>query len=325
VLVAGNYQDGGKNAEAAVRVTSSAGGTYFSKTLSEPGSRRLAHRVADEILRAVKNVKGMTMMKIAMVGAVGKAKNIYMCDWDGSGMVQLTHDNSICLGPAWSPDQKRIVYTSFHKGYPDVYMIDLAGNTRRKIVAFPGINSGAAISPDGRTMALTLSKDGNPDLYLIDVGSGAMTRLTQTKHACEASPAWSPDGSQLVFASDAAGVARPQLYSISRSGGQAKRLTFRGSENVEPDWGPDGRIVFVRRWEGRYHLFLMNPDGSGEVQITQDYTDHNDPSWAPDGRHIVYAKTERYASTIYLLDTEGDPEVALTKLSGSWYSPACTK
>jgi len=283
-------------------------------------ARVLAHQVADEIVLAVKGVPGIASTRIAMIGSVGGRKDLYMCDADGGRLVQVTRQGAVCLAPAWSPDADYVVYTSFHKGYPDIYRIDLASRRRTRTVGYPGLNTGACISRDGRNMALTLSKDGNPELYVLDLRGGRVTRLTNTRGAAEASPSWSPDGKQIVYVSDSSGS--PQLYIISRAGGQPRRISFRGNENVAPDWGPDGRIAYSSRRGGRYQICVLDPASRDPVQLTSDYVDHEDPSWAPDGRHIVYARTARYESSLYILDTLGDGEIRLTTMKGDWYSPA---
>jgi TolB protein len=236
-------------------------------------------------------------------------------------MLQLTRQGAICLAPSWGPDAKSLVYTSFHGGFPDVYRIDLRNNRRTRIAGYPGLNAGAKISPDGGCMVLTLSKDGNPELYIMHLRSRRLTRLTRTRRAAEASPAWSPDGKRIVFVSDKSGS--PQLYVVARSGGEQRRVTFRGSENVAPDWGPDGRIAYSSRRGGRYHICVLDPSGRAQPeQFTHDSADHEDPAWAPDGRHIVYVRTVRYSSELYVLDTLGDDEIRLTAVQGDWYSPA---
>ena len=323
VQVGGSCQLTGNNLAASCEVRNgSTDKRYFSKVFTKKTSevRQLAHQVADAIVYAVKHVPGIASGKIAMIVSRGGKKDIVICGSDGKDVVQLTRDGAPCLSPAWSPDAQSLYYTSFYRGFPDVYKIQLATGRRSKVSSYPGMNAGADISPNGKLMVLTLSKDGNPELYVRNLSSGKLTRLTRTKNAAEASPSWSPDGSQIVYVSDSTGS--PQLYIISRAGGKAKRITFRGNENVSPDWGSDGRIAYSSRRSGRYHICVLDPKNRKEVQVTSDYVDHEQPSWAPDARHIVYARTEGYRSAVYVLDTLGDAQVRLTQFKGDWYSPA---
>lgn len=323
ISVRGKLSVAGGNVVAACEVINLASGRrYLSQSYQSPASntRELAHKVADAIVYAVKGVPGMASSRLAMIASQKGKKDIVICDADGHGVIQLTRDGAHCLSPAWAPSGKVLYYTSFFRGFPDVYRIDLASGKRKRVASYPGINAGADISPNGKLMALTLSKDGNPELYVRNLRSGKLTRLTKTINAAEASPSWSPDGRQIAFVSDSTGA--PQVYIISASGGRPRRITFRGSENVSPDWGPDGRIAYSSKRGGRYQICVVDPVKRLEKQITSEYVDHEQPCWAPDRRHIACTRTEGYISSVYILDTLGDAPVRLTQFKGDWYSPA---
>jgi TolB protein len=322
VLVNGSCSLSGGRLSAACEVKNgNSGRRYLSRGFTEKPtrSRALAHAVADAIVEAVKKVPGIASSRIVLIGSKGGKKDLFICGSDGEDIKQLTRDGTPCLSPSWGPKAESLYYTSFHRGYPDVYKVHLATGQRSRLVSYPGINAGADLSQNGQSMALALSKDGNPELYVRDMRSDRLTRLTKTKFAAEASPSWSPDGKRIAFVSDSTGS--PQIYIISSSGGKAKRVTFRGNENVSPDWGPDGRIAYSSRRQGRYHICVMDPDKKTDAQVTSDYVDHESPSWAPDSRHIVFARTEGYRSDVYVLDTLGDAQVRLTQFQGDWYAP----
>jgi len=287
-------------------------------------SRAVAHQMADDIVLAVTGHKGIASMRIVLTGNRTGKKELYLCDSDGCGVRQLTGENGIVVGPKWGPDGNSIVYTSYMRNFPDICRIDLNRNRRETLANYGGLNTGAAISPDGKDLALILSKDGNPELYIKNLRSGKLTRLTATPRAAEASPDWSPDGSQLVYASDQNGVGRPQLYIISRNGGAPRRISSRGTENIAPDWGANGLIACASRQGGQYVIAVIQPSSGQTVYLSCDGADYEDPSWAPDGRHIVAARSVNYRSSLYLLDTVSDRPVALLDVGGSWYAPACS-
>jgi TolB protein len=293
----------------------------LSKSYSHSAAGALAHRVADEIIEAVTGHKGMASAKIAVIGTRSGAKELYLCDADGSNLMQLTKDGSIIVGPNWHPNGGGLLYTSFKRGFPDVYSHELQSGQRNIVSRYGGLNTGAALSPDGKTLALILSKDGNPELYIQQIG-GRPVRLTATAQATEASPTWSPDGRTIVYVSDQSGS--PQLYKISRAGGQAQRLSRRGTENVAPDWGPNGLIACASRSGGRYTIAIIHPTTGETRYLPTDSADYEDPSWAPDGRHLVATRSVRYQSALYLLDTVSDAPVALLSGGGDWISPACS-
>jgi TolB protein len=287
-------------------------------TSGADGARGLAHKVADEILFAVTGKMGMASGKVAMVSNRTGRKELYVCDMDGKNVRQITKDRSIVVGPGWTPDGKNIVYTSYKRGYPNVY---LTGRSK-PVSSHGGLNASGAVSPNGKSMAIILSRDGNPELYTKSLRTGSLKRLTKTRKGNEASPTWSPDGKHIAYVSDTSGS--PQIYIISKDGGRAQRLTSTGTENVAPDWGKNGYIVYSSRIGGRYRIVLANPGAKSLRVLETDWADYEDPSWAPDGRHIVCSRTSNYRSSIYLLDTQKDSPVALLTGSVDWYSPACS-
>lgn len=298
------------------------GKTY---TTTDREARRLAHKVADDIVLALTGQKGMASTRILVIGNRTGKKEVYLCDADGQNLRQLTRDNSISMAPKWSPDGRQFVYTSFRSQFPDLYLVNLDSGDRNCLANYPGLNTGAAFAPDGREVALILSKDGNPDLYIKNLAGGALTRLTNTRRAAEASPAWSPDGRQIVFVSDRSGT--PQLYVTDRSGGEPRRLTSRGSQNVDPDWGANGYIVYCSYIGRVYQIFVMNPATMEFKQVTREDANYEDPSWAPDKRHIVCTRTVNYRSRIFVIDTLGGSLIPLTADSerGDWVAANWSK
>jgi TolB protein len=309
----------------AIALKNSANGyIYFSKKFtSSSGEEDLAHQVVDEIVESVKKVPGIATSRIVFIGTVSGKKDLYISDLDGGRMYKVTSDKKSCYAPKWSHDGNNILYTSLHNGFPDVYKIDIGTRKRERIIANPGLNCGAAYSPDGSKIAVVLSKDGNPELYVMDARTKKLKRLTKSANISEASPSWSPDGKKIVYVSDSSG--RPNLYIINATGGQPKRISFKGTENVTPCWGSNGKIAYISRVGGRYQVAVYNPLNGDNIIISKDGADYENPSWTPDGRHIVVGRTVNYNSGIYLLDIEGDPAIRLVQQNGDWSSPDCTK
>ena len=325
-VVTGRATGEGAGVAVECRVVSRATGAVVLSRAYNAGAgeaRTLAHKVADEIVQALTGRPGFAATRLLLVGNRTGSKELYVCDADGGNLRQMTRDNSVSLMPRWSPDGGSFVYTSYRSGFPDIYRVDYRGGHRERISKFPGLNSGAAFAPDGRTLAMTLSRDGNPELYTMQVTGGRFARLTETRTAGETSPSFSPDGSQIVFVSDSSGA--PQLYIMGRDGSGRKRVTLSGQENVAPDWGPDGRIAYCSRRFGRYHICVLDPRTGAEEQLTQDYVDHEDPVWAPNARHIAFARTERYESSVYVLDSATRASVPLIAAKGGWFSPSWSR
>jgi Tol biopolymer transport system component len=77
-------------------------------------------------------------------------------------------------------------------------------------------------------------------------------------------------------------------------------------------WTPDGRIVYTAGLRGRANLFLMNADGSGQKNLTNDAGSSSGPSVTPDGRQIVFSSSRAGTSNIWIMDVDGGNPRKLT-------------
>lgn len=322
--ISGNVTDTASSISIVCQVSSQSRGFKYSRSVTKENNttiRREAHLLADEIVKQLKGVPGIASSRIVFINRRGPDQaDLYLCDADGLNAMQLTHDNVACVGPKWDRDGKHIYYTSFLRKHPTVYRIPASGGSRQPLANFSGLNTGAVVSPDRTQVAIVLSMHGNPEIYTITLNNGSVARMTQTPHAAEASPCWSPDGRQIVYVSDASG--KPQLYLMDVATRRSRRLTYRGTENVNPDWSKDGRICYATKRDGTYQIAIMEPNTGESAETFTRGPDHEDPSWAPDSRHIVCSRAEgRGRSSLWILDTMGDSPVRLLNISGNWVSP----
>jgi TolB protein len=262
--------------------------------LQKPGGtgRAAMHAFADDIVETLTGARGFARTKIAFVATKTGKKEIYTCDADGAGLVQLTRDGAISVAPSLSADGRRLLYTGYQSGYADVYEIALGSGARNRIMKYPGTNSGAAFSPDGGRIAVTLSKDGNPELYVTGSGGGGARRLTRTA-GVESSPTWSPDGSEIIYSSDDQGG--PRLYRISASGGGARAIATGHGYNTEPNWSPDGKKIAFNVRSGGFQVAIHDLAGGG----TRIVGEGQDPAWGANSRHVIFAS----GGALVLLDT----------------------
>jgi TolB protein len=279
--------------------------------------RAIVHRMTDEVLLQLTGERGVHNTKIAYVSLQAGNKEVFIADFDGANIRQITQNQSINLSPAWSPDGKKIAFTSYLKRNPDLYLIDLEGKNLRRFSSYTGLNVAPSWSPDGRQIALM------SDIYLIDANGGNPIKLTKG-HGNEASPTWSPDGKQIAFISDRSGS--PQVYIMSTDGSNVRRLTYEGNYNTNPSWSPKGdRIAFCGRAGGHFHIFTIGIDGSGLQRLTSDSGDNESPSWSPDGRYLAFSSTRTGGSKIFIMHTNGLNQRPLTQSKGGESSPAWSR
>jgi len=275
---------------------------------------RMIHRFADEIVFALTGEHGFFQTKIVFISRAGGNKEVFLMDFDGRNLTQLTRHQSICLSPRFAPDGTSIAFTSYKSGNPDIYIKDLRNGQERRIAYYPGLNISPAWSPDSQRLALTLSKDGNPDIYSLKRDGTGLVRLTDHP-AIEVSPTWSPDGQKIAFVSNRGGS--PQIYIMDAQGREVQRLTFEGNYNTHPVWSPRGdRIAFDSFIGGNHNICTIRPDGSDFRILTANLGRCETPSWSPDGRNLVFSSSRDGGPHIFLIDAEGTRIKRLTFQKG---------
>ena len=283
-------------------------------------SRRLGHKIADEVVLQFTGELGVADTKIAYTGAAGGVKEVYVMDYDGVGAVRMTTTQSINLSPVWSPDARSIAFTSYMNGYPYLYRLFAFEKRPVQLLAgYLGINSSPAWSPDGKTVALTLSKDGNPEVYLLNVATGGLRRLTSNA-AIDTEPSWSPTGREIAFVSDRAGPAH--VFVMDAEGTNVRRITQAGF-NTQPRWSPKGDTIVYTSRQGLHDLWAVNPDGSNLRRLTAGPGSNEGASWAPSGRHLVFQSSRLGGFQLFTMLADGSEQRLLTKgpgeiTSGAW-------
>ncbi|HLV59968.1 MAG TPA: Tol-Pal system beta propeller repeat protein TolB [Fredinandcohnia sp.] len=289
-------------------------------------ARRLAHRLADELVRHFTQEPGAFSTRIAYVRRpAGGAKEIWIADFDGKNASPVTQTRGISLLPTWSPSGNEIAYTFFKKslqyphGHPQVWKANLLTGKTSVLVSGGDLNTGAAWSPDGTKIAFTMSRDGNPDIYVVNADGSGLRRLTR-EPSTEASPCWSPDGKRIAFVSDRHGT--PQIFVMDADGGNVERITRQGNYNQTPAWSPRGdEIAFTARDERyAFDLFVVNVETKEIRRLTQDQGNNQHPTWAPNGRLILFTSDRDGGKALYVGSADGRVQRRISPRDGAEYT-----
>jgi len=241
---------------------------------------------------------------------------IYVMNADGSNQQRLTNWERGDQWPGWTPDGRRIAFTSW--GREDglraaIFTMDPEGSNVTRLSKGVGkqgaprlladTQRGGSWSPDGKRILFgSNDMNGNEeDIFIMDADGSNVQRLTTTPGAGKFSrqPTWSPDGSWIAFDSNRDGNS--EIYVMAADGSNVKRLTDTPGKQLtsKPEWSPDGkRILFGSSWDRRSdnpleaaELCVMNADGSNVRRLTYT-TDKGEGSWmgvwSPDGRQIAF-------------------------------------
>jgi len=144
-----------------------------------------------------------------------------------------------------------------------------------------------ALSPDGRYLAYVVGSSLRTRLYLRQVSGGRATLLTEDTAAIEVAPSWSPDGSRILFATQAG------LFSIPASGGPARQEAPAATGIVSAAWSPDGKTIAYVAGDSIY----LKPVG-GTVRVLATSYSVTDCRWSPDGARLACAVGNAYATTV---------------------------
>jgi Tol biopolymer transport system component len=227
---------------------------------------------------------------------------IWTMERNGSGQTKITHTGSD-YQPTWSPDGRKIAFTSARSGTPQVYTMDADGGNETRLTDFSAVDWEPAWFPSGERVVFSSDRDGDWNLYAITLTEDGRplqsTQLT-TSAANDRAPAVSPDGSKIAFFSDRDGDDEIYVMDADEPEGAANvpaQLTgARRREDIfsPPDWSPDGsKIAYAanaRVPEGtRVAIFIMDADGTDKRRLTDREANELTPAWSPSGKSIVFS------------------------------------
>lgn len=153
---------------------------------------------------------------------------------------------------SWSPDGKRLVFTSTFEKNQELYVVDANGENRQRLTNDPAFDVHPHWSPDGKRIVFATSRWGDFELAIVDVDSLNVTRLT-TSRGLDDYPVWSPDGTRIAFTSNRDGNF--EIYVMQADGTQPQNITQHPGADNFPAWSPDGKLVFVSNREGSFDLY----------------------------------------------------------------------
>ena len=282
--------------------------------------RTLAHKISDDVVKQLTGKNGIAHSQIAFANAQSGHKEIFVMDYDGANVRQLTRHASISILPRFAPDRKGIAYTTYKDGNPDLFLLDLEHGKDTAVSRDQGLNVAGGFSPDGTELLMTLSRQKSPNLYLKDFKDGSVTQLTQ-HFGADSSPTFSPDSQQVAFVSDRSG--NPQIYVLDMTTRRAKRLTSLNWCD-SPSWSPTGEwIAFAGRAhrEDKLDIYLVDVTGSQIRQLTHGEGANENPAWSPDGRFLVFSTSRNKRRELYVMDADGSAPHKLADVPGDSVTP----
>jgi dipeptidyl aminopeptidase/acylaminoacyl peptidase len=264
---------------------------------------------------------------IAFTGSDGDKQGLMIAHPDGSEatfLVPLAGTNSPLPGTGkdftWSPDAKQIAFIS-----------STPGEGAEEAKGDPMVITRYLYKPDAGEGSTRFNDNQRLHIFVVDVRSKQVRQLTQGNFD-EHSIDWSPDGKQLVFASNREPnqdeFFNYDLFTLQLSDNSIHRLTATESNEYDPLWSPDGKFIVYRGTHRGLtdrettmedsHVWIMNADGSNRREIGSAIDNRQGtPQWAPDGSAVYFTVQERGSNHLVRLPIAGgQPEYIVNEPGG---------
>ncbi|MBC8099194.1 MAG: PD40 domain-containing protein [Armatimonadetes bacterium] len=221
-------------------------------------------------------------------------------------------------------------YNAGKRGLLRLFKVESDGSDLRLLAAleygtlagdpYPWSPGTLSLSPDGTTLLSVLrTEDDTWQLFTIpteDISAVDPITVLLTSPNILQAPRWSPDGTQIVYSErvETTDDIFINLMIVDADGANPRQITqFRVARisrfvsTIRADWSPDGtRLVFESDHNGNADLYIINTDGSGLAQITQNVAFDHNPRWAADDR--IYFFSYRDFESLFRTTTDGgDP------------------
>ena len=269
------------------------------------------------------------------------AGNLWQQALDSNTAQQLTAGPGYDYQPDCSPDARWIVFVTYLHDALELWALDLQTKKSHQLTFGGAVNVEPRFSPDGTRVAfVSTSYNKRFHIFVGDFIGGELTnvhRLTgETRNDQprfyysnfnhEISPAWSPDGEDLIYISN-----RGHIYG---TGGIWRMKAEPGAEPHEihyeetawkarPQFSPDGkRIVYASYFGGQWHqLWVMPSRGGDPFPLSYGDFDNTNPRWSPDGRRIAFISNRDGNTSLWVQDALGGAQHQLVGRQKQYLKP----
>ena len=236
--------------------------------------------------------------------------NIWLAEADGTRTAQLTrgdHDRE----PAWSRDDRTLVFTRTNDGVPQIYAIDLAGGEARALTHQEHGANGAAFSHDGKRIAFQSASVDDAPLSRVDwkaLGMKPPARFKKSDIRTLPWPRYQANGDGLIY------NKHQHIWTIGADGTNATQLTSSSDGEAFAAWSPDDtHVLFSSTPLGSVEgddakMFIVPSAGGPPVAVPTSHYSVLPQGWTHDGKRIVYGYYSRHDASALPAFASSNPD-----------------
>jgi Tol biopolymer transport system component len=246
---------------------------------------------------------------------------IWLLPAAGGQAEKLAVSRRYLAGLAWTPDGRRIVFSSQQSGVPALWIVNAKPPAEPSLMA--GVETGAlrpSIPARPRLDRIAYQRQERVDcLWRAFLSGGKMSAPKSIVPSAgrDYLPQISPNGEWITFASDRSGTA--ELWLCRLDGSELRNLTA-GSRiaSGSPRWSPDGTVIVfdAHGSDGNFDIYQISAAGGPVRRMTWDKSEEVRPSWSADGRWIYFTSDRTGRREIWKMKSTGEGSAQITREGG---------
>jgi Tol biopolymer transport system component/DNA-binding winged helix-turn-helix (wHTH) protein len=250
---------------------------------------------------------------------------IYVMQADGSNIRRLTNHPAFDNYPVFSPDGTQIAFQSNRENErTEIYLQNLEGDLPPVKIASHNGETGIhpkCWSPDGTQIFFWTNQNGKAQIVMSNVEPYPARLVLSDEKVDLNYPRLAPDGKRILYEARLA----DRRIELRLTDLETKKTTtvyktapdYTPNYLLAPAWSPDGqKIAFADKSSGNSEVFLMNADGSGLQNLTNDPLPDSTPIFSPVGGEIIFTRDFYGEARLYRMNSDGSNQRLVTEKKG---------